>query len=159
MLVLKSIEDPRDNLQKAKRSELYAFAQQNGVKEIDHDGMPAELMRTILRSKNLTNIAIPRRVLGQPEPRQLRNSNGAPLSVAQQTPAENVVEMDATADLMRQYQAERARQAEPASSAAKPYEQMTRAELAKTCKARGIAMSRTDKKETLMEKLRGKDAA
>jgi hypothetical protein len=143
------VDDPRDNLEKAKRPELLAFARQHGVTEIKHD-MPAIIMRRILRAKRLTDIKIPRRILGQPESRGQAIVTAAP---------ENVVSFDAADDLMRQYQAGAMAAPAPSAPSAKPYEQMTRAELAKTCKARNIPMARTDKKEMLMEKLRGKDAA
>lgn len=135
---LLKVEDPRDSLDKARRSELLAFARANGVKEIAHD-MPAVLMRRILRSKRLTNIRIPRRTLGQPELRQ-------DAMVATAEPS-NVVSLDAGDELMRQYQAGAMQAPSPS------FATMTRAELAKACKAKGIGMSRTDKKEDLMAKL------
>lgn len=135
---LLKIEDPRDSLDKARRSELLAFARANGVTEIAHD-MPAIVMRRILRSKRLTNIRIPRRTLGQPELRP---------DALVSTEPNNVVSLDAGDELMRQYQA-----GAMAVPAAPSLDTMTRAELAKACKAKGIAMARTDKKETLMEKL------
>src|SRR3990167_10314110 len=60
---LLKITDPRDNLEKARRRELVAFAHANGLKEIN-DEMPAILIRRILRRHNLTQITIPKRVLG-----------------------------------------------------------------------------------------------
>lgn len=159
--ILKTIDDPRTPLDKARRLELVKFALANGVKEVHiggatfpvNDGTAAELLRHELRGRGLTNIQIPKRTLGMPEPSpRLRNSAGQTLTVQAQTPKENVVEVSAIADLARQYQQQQAQQETD-------YSTMTRAELAKTCKARGIAMSRTDKKEMLVEKLRGKDAA
>jgi len=61
---------------------------------------------------------------------------------------------DADADLMRQYAAQ---QQAPVPQV--DYSTMTRAEMAKACKAGGIKMARTDTKEILMERLRGKNAA
>lgn len=162
--ILKSIDDPRTSLDKARRGELYRFALANGVNELRfggtvlpiNDGTPAELLRHELRSRGLTNIEIPRRVLGQPEPQpRLRSSNGNPLTVQAQTPAEKKEPpvVNATADLMRQYQSNAFAPPEP------EYDTMKRFELAKLCKAKGIAMERTDKKEDLVEKLRGKDAS
>lgn len=136
---LLKIDDPRDSLQKARRWELLEFARANGVTEIKHD-MPADIIRRILRSHRLTNIRIPRRVLGQNDRR--------PDAMAAASDAGGGVTLDAGDDLMRQYQA-----GAMAVPAAPSLDTMTRAELAKACKAKGIAMARTDKKETLMEKL------
>jgi hypothetical protein len=136
---LHRVDDPRDALDKARRSELLQFARANGVKEIAHD-MPAIIMRRILRSKRLTNIRIPRRVLGQPEMRA---------ALVTEQPS-NVPALDASDELMRQYrEGAMAAPAKPEVS----FDAMTRAKLAKTCKAKGIAMARTDKKEDLIGKL------
>lgn len=153
-LQLHSITDPRDRLSKARRMELYKFAQSKGVKEVDRKDMPARLMRRILREKGFTDIPIPPRVLGQPEPRaraELMNSNGQPLNQPKG------IEVDADADMLRQYQAEQARAA--AEKQTLDVGSMTRAQLAKACKERGIKFGRTAKKEELAEKLRGQNAA
>jgi hypothetical protein len=144
------VTDPRDNLDKARRPEIYKFAQENGVKEITPE-WPASGMRLELRKRGLTNIKIPHRIFGTPDNRTMLNSNGAPMPVSAQT--QGPVEVDAAADLMRQVASGAYEQPPP------DYSAMTRAELAKTCKARGIKMARTDKKEILMEKLRGQVAA
>lgn len=91
-MILNKIEDPRDALAKATRHELLQHARANRVSEIQHD-MPATLMRKILRSRGLTRIAIPKRQLGaQVQPHAAVQSNDAP-----------GIELDAEADLMRQY--------------------------------------------------------
>lgn len=162
--ILRTIDDPRTPLDKARRGELIKFALANGVREIHvgattlpvNDGTAAELLRRELRSRGLTNIPIPHRTLGQPDPSpRLRASNGSPLTVAQQTPQPKVNEVNALDDFARQAVAQ---QAMPPNDPPE-YGAMTRAELAKTCKARGIGFGRTAKKEELVEKLRGKDAA
>ena len=94
---LKSIDDPRDRLDKAHRIELIRFAQQNGVAEIDPE-MPAILMRDILRRKGLTNIQVPNRMLGQPARRDAAVVSGA---------QSNVPLTDAAADLAKQWQAQK----------------------------------------------------
>jgi hypothetical protein len=89
---LHSIQDPRDNLEKARRMELLRFAQENGVTEIV-EAMPAIVMRQILRAKRLTRISIPNRTLGSapvPEP-QVSSSS---------------VSVDAAADLAQQWKRE-----------------------------------------------------
>ena len=133
--ILQKVEDPRDSLDRARQFELYAYAQRHGISEIVKT-MPAILMRRILRSKGLTNVPIPPRTLGKADVQ----------TIAPETDANSV---DAAADLARQFK----------EAKVVPIEQMTRAQLAKTCKARGIKMQRTDTKEMLQEKLRGKDAA
>lgn len=164
-LVLKSVEDPRDALQKARRMELFRFAQKNGVKEIIHQ-MPADLMRKILRSKGLTNIPIPHRVLGQPEPRghqAIPSANGK-----REVEAENVVEVDADDHLERQFLAQQASPPEPApvkklqaplpakqeAWKEKPVARMTINDLRWACKAKGIKLDRRDNMTSLGEKLK-----
>lgn len=128
------IDDPRDALSKAKRYELYQFARANGLNEVTED-MPAILIRSKLRAAGKTDIKIPKRTLGKVEfPDQAVTSDQA-----------NAV--DAEADLARQFEATQ----EPVKS----FSEMSRAELAKECKARGIKFERTDKKEKLLERLGG----
>ena len=61
-LVLNKIDDPRDNLEKARRMELYRFAKEHGLDVTEE--MPAILIRYELRRRGLTNIKIPVRILG-----------------------------------------------------------------------------------------------
>lgn len=146
---LLKVEDPRDNLEKAKRPELLAFARRNGVAEITHN-MPAIIMRKLLRSKNLVNIQIPRRVLGQPEHRP-----GA-LTTATPEP-ENAVSVDAADDLMRQYKSGASAPAPekpPVKSANKRDEWNA---MRQAAKAKGIKLDRKDNFETVAEKLRAHD--
>lgn len=130
-MILNKIEDPRDNLEKARRPELFAFAQANRVPEIVTEDMPAVVMRTILRNKGLSRISIPRRPLGLPVQ-------------AQMEPGQKVQEVDAAADLARQWQAE-----------SKPVSEMGITDLRKACKERGIKMERRDNMQTLRAKLNG----
>lgn len=151
-MVLNKIEDPRDQLGKATRDELWSFAKAKGV-------VPAMLeylskyqwqpdrgfyerpfpfvatvntaskfeMENYLRNRGLYDIKPAVRVMG-------RDIN-APDPTVYETPQtlEKVVD-----------------------DAAK---NMTRAQLAKECKIRRIKMSRTDTKEILLEKLSGQSHA
>lgn len=83
--ILKSIEDPRDSLDKARRVELVPFAKTHGL-NVD-ENTPAILIRHMLRQKGVHRIAIPERVLGGQAPGNDRAND-----------------IDAVADLARQYQ-------------------------------------------------------
>jgi hypothetical protein len=133
MQLLTSV-DPRDNLEKAKRMELFRFARQNGIKEIE-EAMPAMLMRKILRSRGMTNIRVPDRPLASTRPTSME---------AMTTSQVNVI--DAETDLERQYMAEKQ---------ASDFDAMPMNELRAECKRRGIKMSRTDNLQSLRDKLRG----
>lgn len=137
-MFLNKIDDPRDQLEKARRYELFKFAKGHNIAEIT-EGMPAIIMRKILRGKGLTRISIPPRPLGG-------LSGSAPA-----TP-QNVNEIDAADDLMRQY----AQESKPAE---KPVSEMDIKELRSTAKARGIKLARTDNMVKIREKLSGKNAA
>ncbi len=125
----------RDALERATRDELYYFAKDHGI-EFDHRTTPADVMRVVLRQKNLTNISVPIRVMGRPIP------GSENVDVRQD--AVQVKEVDATTDLMKQWQEK-----------GRDIRDMSRAELAKECKRRGIKMKRTDKIEDLRERLGG----
>jgi hypothetical protein len=133
MQLLTSV-DPRDNLEKAKRMELFRFARQNGIKEIE-EAMPAMLMRKILRSRGMTNIRVPDRPLASTRPTNME---------AMTTSQVNVIDVET--DLERQYMAEKQ---------AADYEAMPLNELRAECKRRGIKMARTDNLQSLRDKLRG----
>ena len=153
-MILDRIIDPRDNLEKARGPELEHFAQANGVDEIE-PGMPAQLMRRILRSKGLTNIAVPKRPLGavsaRPLPDALTEAPRGKTGDASMPEAEAVAEVAAEDDLARQWLGEK-----PDES---PFERMSFAELRKECKRRGLHAARTDKTSDLRGKLSGQDTA
>ncbi len=132
--VLKRIDDPRDALERARRPELVRFAKLNGISEINKE-MPAILMRKILRDRNLTGIAVPRRTLGAPE-----NTN-QPIAPAVNAAAN---EVDATEDLARQFAA-----APPRKTPA----QMSINELGAEMKRLGIKRDRRDNMTTLRAKI------
>lgn len=131
--------DPRDNLEKATRKELEIFAKENGVKEIV-SGMPANLMRRILRARGLTRIKIPNRVLGQPYG---RHDEPAPVEGSS-------IEVSADEDLMRQWIAQ---QQTPAPETPKAETPVRIGDLRRELKRRGIPQKNTDRKKDLMAKL------
>lgn len=130
------VDDPRDNLEKARLGELEKFARANNVEF--KQGLPAMVLRKILRSKGLVTIAIPPRVLGQYQPNPGEAITSAPITSGQG------IETDAAADLAKQHAAQE-----------KPVDQMTITELRQACKKRGIKMARTDNMAALRTKLEG----
>jgi len=90
---LLTIQDPRDNLEKARKNELVDFAHDHRIAGVD-PAMPAILIRKILRSRGHVDITVPVRLLGQ--------TPGARGSSGPSTP-ENTVEMLADDDLMQQW--------------------------------------------------------
>lgn len=136
-LQLSKTYDPRDQLEKARRKELERFAEANEVKDIV-PGMPAALMRNILRARGLTRIDIPQRVLGQ------NQVGSAPPPVVAESDGQT---LSADDDLMRQWQ-----------TTEKPKSGSTEMrELRSECKKRGIKMKRTDKLVDLRAKIHGEN--
>jgi len=162
-MILNKIEDPRDNLEKATRRELFLFAREQKVNEIS-DEMPAILMRDILRRRGLTRIRVP--------PRPLGAMSGGHASAGPAVPEANGVEADAIADLARQW-AQQARAPEaarmpsvpsvPASGKPVALATMDINALRRICKAEGIPMGRRDRMPDLVAKIEakrnGQDAA
>lgn len=127
------IEDPRGPLELASRYELYQYAKDNGIKEIDEamymGPYAAEKMKKILMAKGLTNIKTTLRPFGSPPGTEEPSGKTVTIDeLINETPMIN-------------------------------HRVMTRAELAKECKARGIKMARTDTKEKLQERLSVQNAA
>ena len=154
---LLTIEDKRDNLEKATRRELFLFAQANKVAEIS-DEMPAMLMRDILRRRGMTRIRIP--------PRHLGAMNGGRHSPQIAVPEANGIEADAISDLARQWQAQQRNSAPPPPPAVRePAEIDEKTDinvLRRMCQKRDIKMSRRDRRPDLIAKIRahdGQDAA
>lgn len=131
--VLHRIDDPRDALQKARRYELLQFAKAHSVTDIV-PGMPANLMRRILRERGLTHINVPPRPLG------VVGGNATP----QDAPATQV---NADDDLMRQYTMQ------------KSVDDMTIGELRSEAKRRGIKQKIGESRDSLKAKLNGKQDA
>lgn len=131
---LNKVFDPRDRLDKARRKELEMFAHENGVSEIT-EGMPALVMRRILRQRNITNITIPNRSLGSSD-----KPNGPSLEAA-------TSEINADDLLMAEWEEE------------KPVDEMNIQELRKKCKEMGMKQAPTDNTESLRARLNGQDTA
>lgn len=145
-MILNEITDPRDNLERAKLMELVRFANANGLKHVTYD-MPAILIRAELRSRGMTNIKVPPRPLG---------SLAASHTMAA-APEQNIIEVQAVADLARQY----AQQQPAAARSAKPEKPKRLVErprqeinvLRDECKRLGIPMGRRDTKADLKAKI------
>lgn len=140
--------DPRDDLEKARRSELWRFAAELGIKEIE-PGMAATLMREILRKKG--HYTIGHRLPPEPEPRQSIVSNDhlrpKPPAPAEESKPPMSVEEIARQDYERQKQ-EAAAEADGQDLSALPMPQVRL-----MCKRAGIGFSPSDKKADLIGKL------
>lgn len=134
--ILKSVEDPRDQLERARRYELVSYARANGMAEINAD-MPAILIRRKLRARGFTRPPIPNRILGMPE----------------RSPAQDVTsagpDIDAADDLERQF----ARPAISVVAERKPLTEMTLGELNAEMKRLGIKRERRDNMVAMRAKI------
>lgn len=137
MLSLKSIEDPRDLLEKATRKELENYAKENGIKEIKQT-MPAVVMRQLLRRRGVFDVGV-RRTLGRP-----MNAVKQEIDYSQ----EASVTMSADDALMKQWEVDDAQD---------DYSSMHIGKLRKLVKQRGLKQDRKDGKQALIDKLRGVD--
>ena len=135
MEILK-IDDTRDNLARMSRPELEIYAKNNGIKELGErtlnmlhypacsiNGAPPPQIVDELRQRGLRGPNVSHRVLGQP----VRWADEQ--AVTRDAPKEKLelVKTDLT--------------------------KMSRAELAKECKRRGLKMARTDKVQDLIGRL------
>lgn len=155
-MILNKIDDPRDNLERARQAELVRFAQSHGLKHIT-DQVPAILIRAELRQRGLTNIRIPPRPLG---------ATNQPNPIAP-GPGAKIVEVNAAADLARQFAQQQARPPDPhpikperpKRLVERPKSEINR--LRDQCKALGIKMDRRDRMPDLKAKIEahGKNAA
>lgn len=138
-LQLLTITDPRDNLEKARRPELVAFARANGLIDIS-EAMPAILIRRKLRNAGLTTIRIPERVLGQPS--ALHRSAG--IADDGQMPVNgNGYEIDADDDLARQFE----------TTAPRNPHTMAYNELRRTARRLGVKLVRKDNLASIKAKV------
>jgi hypothetical protein len=161
------VQDPRDSLDKARRTELIAFARQHKIGEIV-PGMPATLMRRILRSKGLTQISVQERMLGMRQKPTPKITTEKPSRRTPDAEAE-IVTVDADDDLLRQWQSQQSRHVAEESVVVvrhKPYRDPARptmAEVKKEAKRLGLKPPRTMKMPELIELVErtsnGKDAA
>lgn len=148
-MILNKIDDPRDNLERAKRGELVAFAQAHGLRHVTWD-TPAILIRAELRAKGITNIRVPPRPLGSQAGRHHQ---------AMAAPNQKVLEVNAAADLARQFEQQQAappptplpRTDKPKRLAERPRSEINR--LRDECKRLGIKMERKDNLTTLKAKI------
>lgn len=154
MLTLKSIDDPRDVLSRMRRWELVQYARQHKVTEVSPE-MPGPLIASILRSKGLNgrDAPVPVRALGQqnqPHARRLYNPDGTPNvnKASRQTQPVPAGEVNADADLMRQWQEQQKRDHQPAPRAESPINAL-RAE----CKRLGVKLDRRDNMQTMKAKI------
>lgn len=139
--VLKRIDDPRSNLERARRTELVAYAQANGMTDI-HENVPAIIIRRRLIERGLTRVPVQAQTLGMPA--------GAGSSLP---PADGpVTEVDAEADLERQYAMQAAA---PVSAPVKNPNLMGINELRAECKRLKIKLSRRDNMTTMKAKIEG----
>ena len=161
-LQVKKIDDPRDDLDKARRREMLDYAKKNNIQGIK-PGMPALMMRRILRGLGINSIPIPRRVLGIPEPGSapLGHKPPTPHGIAPAVPGkQGGPAVDAGDDLMRQWE-----QQEQTPAALEPAVERKASPLAefqearRLCKERGIPVLRTDKLADLKTKLNDQDSA
>lgn len=140
---LTRIDDPRDNLERADRDQLYRFAREKGIKEIDDrmymGGNAASLMRMILRQKGITDISVPYHQLGMPTTMIQEEPSGKPPVMIEDMLLEQLKEA----------------QSAPRVPDPIPVSKMSIGELRQTCKARGIKLARTDNMITMREKLGG----
>jgi hypothetical protein len=134
------MDDPRDNLERATRWELYDFAKQVGCSEVK-EPMPALLAAQILRAKGHTNIRTSVPPLGS-----------MPVLGKDYGPADKTV--DAVSDLARQYEQE---QAAPAIVETVDVDSMNINQLRTEAKRRGIKLSRKDTMDVLKAKLNGEN--
>lgn len=124
-------DDPRDKLEKATRDELVDFAHINGQMDISEQ-MPKTVIVEMLRSRGLTNISIPERVLGE----YVHRDQYGILDRAPAPPQEKT---------------------KPAASS--DPDKMSIQELRAECRRLKIKLERTDNIPRLREKLRGQAAS
>ena len=145
--------DPRDPWARARRIEIFRYAQEKGVTEVVEQ-MPKDVMVKRLKAKGIPPPPVPPRSIGAHiNPRSGDTSPTSHRYTGQTQPkAETVVEVDADEVLERDWQQQ--------SSAPKTDRPMTITEARQECKRRGIKMKRTDNLVTLKAKLDGnKNAA
>lgn len=157
---LNKIDDPRDKLAKARRSELVRYARANGIQTFEFMGQTfnpsfadAEITRAYLRSVGLRNPPIPNRALGQinqPHGNAKESASSAPI------PPTNGVEVSALAHLVQQ-----SKRPDPVVEPPS-LNQMGINELRSLGKSLGIKFTRKDNMPTMRDKIeakRGENAA
>ena len=145
--------DGRDAWSRARRLEIFRYAQELGVEKIK-DGPngipPKDLMVKVLQSLGHPPPSVPPRSIGAYV--DSRSGDTGPTShkfTGQQTqPPAETVELDALTVLERDWQQH-----------AEPKQELTITDARKECKRLGIKMARTDKLADLKAKLDGKQDA
>ena len=144
---LTKIIDPRDNLGRATRDELWDFAKANGV-SFDQRTATKQYMEVELRTRGLTNIRPAVRFMGAPTGEYFGH-DGTSLEPPK------IREVDADADMLRQMKEQAAKPQDwPVESMFRIHPSaMNMPMLRAECKRLGIKMARTDNINSLREKL------
>lgn len=152
---LNRVQDPRDFLDRATRKELERFARARGIQEIEC-GMPAPLMREILRRRGVVDITshfpyLRGRTIGQLNGVNKEQYQGR----AQSEPSAQ--EVSAIDDLMRQWKAQKGEQEQPPGiplqDAPRDYSNLRMHELRTIAKANGLKFGRGTKAAEIRAKL------
>lgn len=154
-MILNRTVDDRHPLQKLTRYEVFRIAKAHGVTEIPSEQMPKPIMIDILRQKGIS--ARSNRILGQPNQFARIDPHSQPLASAQGG-GEKGVEIDAGADLARQWAAQQAQAPAPAQPAkleppAKSPAHMSIIDLGNEMKRCGIKRERRDNMITMKAKI------
>ena len=169
---LDKTDDPRGFLEKLSRKELEYTAQFYGIESVK-PGMPAELMRPLIAQANPPRIPTPVRQKIGMYAEQLRvppydiwkhTQFGEQAPVVQEP--EKAEEVDALADLKRQWESELnhlhdpVKSDEPSVPSVKKKKKIPKIVLLRReCKAKGIKWERTDKAVDLEAKLNGENTS
>ena len=148
-LQLSQVVDPRDNLGRASRDELWDFAKANGI-AFDQRTATKAYMEKMLREKGLTHIKVAVRFQGRPTG-DFYSEDGKVT-----TQPSRVSTVDADADMIRQMKEQAA---QPNDRDDKPIADMTIGELRALCKRQGIKISPRDNRVALREKLSVQNAS
>lgn len=142
--------DPRDPWARARRIEIFRYAQEKGVTEVI-EAMPKDVMVKRLKARGIPPPAVPPRPIGANiNPRSGDTSPNSHHYTAQpQKAAEPVSEVDASEVLERDWQQQQANP--PLADVAA----MNITQARQECKRRGIKLKRTDNLVTLRAKLNG----
>lgn len=141
--------DPRDDLEKARRSELWRFAAELGIKEIE-PGMAATLMREILRKKGHHTIG--HRLQPEPAPRQQIVSSDH-LRPKPAAPAESKPPMSVEEIARQDYERQKQEAAAAAEAGGEDLSALPMPTVRLMCKRAGIGFAPSDKKADLIGKL------
>jgi hypothetical protein len=141
---LNKIDDPRSNLQKARRRQLVEFAHAKGMTEISEQ-MDADLIRERLMQRGFSQIPLRTYSLGHAGRHEVPPIG--PKAPPQASPP------GLSADELQQFR-EWQQQRQQAPAPAGDIDKMPIGDLRKACKAKKIPMVRTDNMASLKEKLK-----